>query len=129
MTNNGPKKLKNGMIAIIDGYISNKSKKWLDIEITNYFPMIALPDKSFLISPDGKEDISNYDHLSIPGDLRLHLSSKENHIFFDASVAWALQDGEGDEPLHFFSYIDLPTEQAPFLIGLKKRKWNEVVLL
>jgi hypothetical protein len=124
------KKLKNGMIAIIDGQLSTTSKKWLDVEITNCFPLIALPEHAFLRTAKGaSEDISGLDHLSIPPDLRLHLSGKNQHIFFDTSAVFSAQGEKPCELVHLFTYVGPPIDRAPYLSGGKTRKWNQVVLI
>lgn len=131
MNNNQPSKLKNGMIAFIDGTISNISKKWLDIEITNTFPLIALP-KTRLMLPNGAfEEIENseYDHLSIPADLRAHLSGKKGKVFFDATEAWAIKAGQAAGPLRLFTFANLPIQNAPYLSGEKTRSWDQTTLI
>jgi hypothetical protein len=129
MNNSKPSKLRNGMIAFIDGTISNTSKKWLDIEITNTFPLIALP-KTSLVLPNGQtEEIKEYDHVSIPADLRTHLSGPKGKIFFDATQAWAIKDGQAAGPLRLFTFANLPIQFAPYLSGEQTRTWNEAALI
>lgn len=119
------------MIAFIDGSISNKSKKWLDIEITNTFPVIALPSKIKIVLPSGEviETFNEYDHISIPADLRIHLSGKNSKIFFDAILAWSLQKNKINGPLKLFTFFGLPIAQSPYLSGGKNRRWDGAVLV
>lgn len=130
MNNNKPSKLKNGMIAFINREISSNTKKWLDIEITNTFPLIALPNKTILMLPNGQtEEVGEYDHISIPADLRTHLSGQNRKIFFDATHAWAVIDGQITKPLRLFTFVNLPIQFTPYLAGKQKRIWNEVALI
>lgn len=116
------------MIAFIDGTISDTSKKWLDIEITNTFPLIALP-KTLLVLPSGQTEIKEYDHVSIPADIRIHLSGPKGKIFFDVTQAWAIKDGQVAWPLRLFTFANLPIKFAPYLYGEQTRTWNEAVLI
>ncbi|OGF26524.1 hypothetical protein A2242_03885 [Candidatus Falkowbacteria bacterium RIFOXYA2_FULL_47_9] len=117
------------MIAFIDGAISNTSKKWLDIEITNTFPLIALP-KTLLVLPDGiTEEIKEYDHVSIPADIRTHLSGSKGKIFFDATQAWTIKDGQTVGPLRLFTFVNLPIQLAPYLSGKQTKVWHEGALI
>lgn len=131
MNNNKPLKLKNGMIAFIDGTISNTSKKWLDIEITNTFPLIALPKTSIVLPNENSEEIDNfkYDHISIPADLRTHLSGKKGKVFFDATEAWAIKVGQAAGPLRLFTFVNLPIHDSPYLSGGQTRSWNQAILI
>lgn len=129
MNEDSPSKLRNGMLAFIDGDISNTTKKWLDIEVTNTFPLIALP-KTILVLPEGKtEAIDDYDHVSIPADLRTHLSGGKGKIFFDATQAWAVRDGQGTGPLRIFTFVNLPVQSAPYLIGERTKTWDQAALI
>jgi hypothetical protein len=129
MSESKPSKLRNGMIAFIDGSISDTSKKWLDIEITNTFPLIALP-KTLLVFPCGTtEEVEEYNHVSIPADIRVHLSGPKGKIFFNATQAWAMKNGQATEPLRLFTFANLPIQSAPYLIGEQTRTWNGGVLI
>ena len=118
------------MIAITDGTISPTSRKWLDIEVTNRWPLITLGEKSRLLRADGSsEDLSGFDHLSIPPDLRLHLSGPADQIMFDAAPAWVAASGRSPAPFHWFTFIGKTIERADFLSGGKRRVWNGCVLI
>ncbi|MBI4438202.1 hypothetical protein HY631_04590 [Candidatus Uhrbacteria bacterium] len=136
MTNTGfhkpttPRKLKNGMIAIIDGEVSATSKKWLDIEITNYFPLVALGGSTCLHQPGAPvERLGGIDHLSIPADLRVHLTGPRGRVFFNAVESWELAKGTREGFVHLFSVAGLPTSLSAFLSGGKHRAWDGGVLL
>ena len=131
MNDNKPLKLRNGMIAFIEGTISNTSKKWLDIEITNTFPLIALPKTRLILTNETYEEIDNfeYDHISIPADLRTHLSGKKGKVFFDTTEAWAIRDGHTTGPLRLFTFVNLPINDSTYLSGDKKRLWDQVALI
>jgi len=123
-------KLKNGMIAVIDGEISSKSKKYLDIEITNFAPLIGLPERAFLVKPDtSSEDIGRFDHFSIPSDLRMHLTGDHGHIFFNAQPLRDLRDRTVMGSVRAFTFIGVPVGIAPLLYGEKTRVWNQVIFL
>lgn len=119
---------KNGMIAIIDGTVSSTSKKWLDIEITNRWPVFSIGRQGTLLRP-GEEpiDLVGYDHLSVPPDLRLHISGRKPRIMFNAEPAWAVREGVSPF-LHWFSCIGKTIAMADSLTGGKKREWHQAAL-
>jgi hypothetical protein len=121
--------LKNGIIAIIDGTISNESKKFLEIKITNSFPLIKLAKKSFLIKDVlGMELLKNYDHFSIPPDLRLHISGKK-HIFFDNDFIKKLNNNASINPIKLFTFIGVPLAKTTLLFGNKKKEFDNTLLI
>lgn len=126
--------MKNGAILII-GNQTIPGPKLLDIKITNSFPLINLESKSFLIkssSVNDTESINGYDHLSIPPDLRLHLTGNNNRrLFFDAGRVWDFLDNNDDGVFHYFTFIGLPFKKTKPIVGHgETKKWYgaEIIL-
>ena len=124
-----PKKLKNGMIAVIDGGLSATTRKWLDIEVSNRWPLVALGGRGRLLCASQAHEVAGEAHLSLPPDLRLHVTTSAEHIFFDARPAWAVADGDAAEALRWFTVMGRPLASGDSLTGGKPRKWNQVALL
>ena len=85
--------MKNGTVTILG---PNTNLKVIDIKVTDSFPLIALPRGSRLMLPGSvTEDIDDYEHLSIPQDLRVHLTRRRGtgppHRFFAGIVDPASQ--------------------------------------
>ncbi len=123
------RRLPNGMIAIIAGSIPGP--KLLDIEVTNNFPLLALESKSFLLQPEhSAEDLSGYDHVSVPPDLRLHVSGPHDHLFFNAEPVWDFVDSVSAGVFHYFSFIGLPRHRVPPLVEEGETKtWHQGALI
>lgn len=123
-------KLKNGMIAII-GNQTLPGPKLLDIEITNTFPIINLKPRAFLINNAHiSEDVSEYNHLSIPPDLRLHLTSATHHLFFDANSIWDFIEKNNFGFFHYFTFIGLPFKKAsPLVKDGETKTWSKSELV
>ena len=69
--------MKNGTITFLCD-APGLSRQVIDVKITDSLPLIALPTTVRLIGRDGRwEDLSGYDHLSIPADLQVHLTPKK----------------------------------------------------
>ena len=69
--------MKNGTITFLCD-APELSRQVIDVKITDSLPLIALPSTVRLIGPDGRwEELSGYQHLSIPGDLRVHLTPRQ----------------------------------------------------
>jgi hypothetical protein len=69
--------MKNGTITFLCD-APELSRQVIDVKITDSLPLIALSSTLRLIGRDGSwEDLSGYQHLSIPGDLRVHLTPKK----------------------------------------------------
>lgn len=105
--------------------------KMLDIEITNTFPLIPLEDEVHLLRPGKEVEIlRGYDHIAIPSDFRLHISSKSDHIFFDATSLWNLVDNDRDGYIHYFTIVGLPASKAKDLVPAGKTKtWHEAMMV
>jgi len=109
--------LPNGMIVFLRDQLL-PGPKLLDIEITNTFPLIALTQKTYLVRPTQDiEILRGYDHIAIPPDFRLHISSLNDHIFFDATPVWNMLKTSRAEPLHYFTIVGLPSARALPLVS------------
>jgi hypothetical protein len=104
--------------------------KMLDIEITNTFPLIALGDSAFLLRPNTTpENISAYDHVAIPPDLRVHLSGPD-HIFFNAEPLWAVQNPSQPPLAYCFTFVGLPYSLAvPIVKPGETKTWYEAMII
>ena len=116
-------RLKNGMIVFLygDGY------KLLDIEITNTFPLIALTQRTHLVLNSNEAQVLNgFEHLSVPPDLRLHISSNEEHLFFNVNEVWEMLNRKNSIPYRLFTIVGLPAINAsPLGAGI----WNEAMVI
>ena len=75
-------KLKNGIFTIL-----GSGKKVIDIKITNAFPIIAVDSKTVIFKNDNSIGSHDYQHLSLPPDLRIHLTSPTDHLFIEPDLA------------------------------------------
>ena len=85
-----------------------------------------------MVHCDGhQENLNHCDHLSIPPDFRIHLTGRDEHIFFDISQIRNLIDAKSPIPItHLFSFIGLPNWRSATLVKAGKRKiWNEAALV
>jgi len=123
-------RLPNGMIAIL-GNQTVPGPKLLDIEITNTFPLIKLERQSRLLRPNQPpEDIGAFDHVTIPPDLRLHLSSPKEHLFFNAEPVWSFLENPSTKPFHYFTFIGLPFAKTQPLVKPNETKtWHQAMLV
>ncbi len=106
-------RLSNGTIMILGADDKNIGRKVFDLKIMQTFPIISIDnDNSILVTKDLKEkSISGYDHLSIPPDLNLHLTSHigpDRHLefqtdFVDHNSGLLLNDF-----LHLFTWMSKP---------------------
>ncbi len=124
--------LKNGMIVFMkDGRFPGK--KFLDIEVTNTFPLISITKQTILINSLQEEEIiQGYDHIAIPGDLRLHISSPKDHIFFNVNPVWDFIERSKSltEPLHYFTIFGLPSKFSREVIDPGKTKsWHQATII
>jgi hypothetical protein len=126
-----PAKLKDGIVTFIQGELPD-ARKLLAIDVRHSFPMISLGKNPILIHPDGSmEDIKRADHLSVPADLRLHITSPTTHIMFDVSPIWDMIDILPRSPItHLFSFVGLPIDFATPLVKPGQRKvWHQGALI
>lgn len=109
--------MHNGIIAFIMDSLPS-GPMLLRIEIANTFPIIPLGSSPILIHQDGtEEELQGYDHLSLPSDLRLHLSHRDTHIFFDVAPIWHALE-HGTLPLtHLCTHIGLPHKRTPPVVA------------
>lgn len=123
-------RLKNGMITIV-GNQTVPGPKLLDVEITNSFPLISLGSSAILFCQGSEgEDISQYDHLTMPSDLRLHLSGKKERIFFDVSQIWEKVDRNISFFTHYFTFVGLPYHRVPPMVQEGKMKsWYQGMII
>jgi hypothetical protein len=97
--------MANGTISLI----APDPGGWaFDLKITSSFPMITLSGRTLLMRDDALEDVSRYQHLSLPPDLRVHLSAcRDDHL-------WLASVTGGDPPqllapaLRALTYVTRP---------------------
>lgn len=104
--------------------------KLLDIEITNSYPLIALTPRTNLICSERRYLINNYNHLTIPPDFRLHLTSLCNRVFFDIASLQDFLYGKGTSLFHYFTVVGLPSSRAlPLIPPEKTRTWHGAMII
>lgn len=91
----------------------NIGRKVFDLKIMQTFPIISIDnDNSILVTKDLKEmPINGYDHLSIPPDLNLHLTSHvglERHLNFKTNFVDYDSGLLKDNFLHLFTWMSKP---------------------
>lgn len=85
-----------------------------------------------MIYTDGSfEEIKGADHLSVPADLRMHITSHTDHIRFDISPIWDMLDNLSLIPItHIFTFIGVPFVYAKPLVKQFQRKlWHQAALI
>lgn len=92
--------------------------------------MISLGKNPILIHADGSfENIEQANHLSLPPDLRLHITSHNYHIRFDVSSIWDMLNNLSLIPAtHLFTFIDVPFAQTKPLVS-RRKVWQQAVLI
>lgn len=68
------KKTKSGIIAILANYGSPEMRKVLDVKITSGFPTVTIPKGFKVVLPQTKQTLRNYQHITIPPDLNIHIT-------------------------------------------------------
>lgn len=124
-------KLRDGIVAFIDGDLSD-ARRLLALDVRNAFPMISLGKNPVLIHRNSSiEVIEKYEHLSIPSDLRLHITSPKDQIMFDVSSIWGMLNFLYYVPVtHFFTHVGLPYSHTKALVKPGKREiWNQAALI
>jgi hypothetical protein len=124
-------RLEDGTVGFIHGDLP-VAHKLLAIDVRQAFPMISLGKGPILIHPDwSQEEIQKADHLSVPPDLRLHITSHTTHIMFDVSPIWSMLNTLSLVPVtHFFTFVGVPFAHTKPLVRPGGRKvWNEAVLI
>lgn len=111
----------NGTVTVLG---PNTGLKVIDLKITDSFPLLALPGRARLLLPGGTtEEISDYQHLSIPPDLRLHLTPRRGtdqpHRYFPG-ITDARSRKLVRPIVRAFTYVSAPVDRhRPF-----KGKWE-----
>lgn len=70
------KKSNSGIIAILANYNTPEMRKVLDLKITSGYPTITIPSDFTLELPQHKLKTTEYQHITVPPDLRIHISSR-----------------------------------------------------
>ena len=122
--------MKNGIIVFMRDQVI-PGKKMLDIRVTNPFPLISLEDEVHLLGPNRESEVLlNYDHISIPPDLKLHITGRNEHIFFNMTPVWAALDSDRPEFVHYFTIVGLPAGRARELVpDGERRTWQEGMVI
>lgn len=115
-------KLPSGIIPFMrDGQFPGIS--WIEMLIIDTFPIFSLGQTTFLTcSGVTKEKLTGFDHLSIPADLRLHLTSQKEHIIFDNTPTLGLLDSQEPAIVQLFSIIGQTFSKAEFFPTPAKTK-------
>lgn len=105
--------------------------KTIDIKITNTFPLITLTEKTYLLHPKmDSELLVGYDHISLPPDLRLHITGKSNHLFFDVQPVRDMLNNSDQDFFHYFTVIGLPASRCLPIVPLGGSKtWFEGIII
>jgi hypothetical protein len=123
-------RLPNGMIFFLGNDDIKPGCRLLDIEITNSFPLISVTNTTYLIGPNrASRTLTGYDHLSIPPDYKLHLSSSNQHLFFNVTPVWEMLQRFTPEPFHFFTIIGLPARLMASNALQGPRKWHGCAII
>lgn len=105
----------------------NVGRKVFDLKITNSWPILSISTKQpqFFRNLDGViSQIQNpFQHLSLPPDLDIHLSQKQNHHFLHRGLV----DNNGNlnyEFVYLFGWLSQPIGNYPQPIGT----WHQAEL-
>ncbi len=113
--------MKNGTIMIGGSDSNDNFRKVFDLKITNGFPIISTTDKDLSIECNNKIiNHTNINHISIPADLNIHLTGKQNeHYFFIERIT---NNGLlNSDSYNIFSLFSMPIENYDFPVGT----WNQ----
>jgi len=126
-----PAGLRNGIIGFLaSGRLPGRI--YSSIAITNTFPMIYLKAAVLHFVDGSTADVAAYDHLSVPPDLRLHLSGRAaNPIYFDVSSVWQLiAEGDASRAAHCFSVISRPFKDLDrFPLPAKRKRVSQALFV
>lgn len=108
----------------------NVGRKVFDLKITQAFPIISIDNSnSILVSKDLKEKVlDGYDHLSIPPDLRLHLTSHTNlekHLNFQTDLVDRDSGLLKSDFQHLFTWMSKPIASYRQPHG----SWHQAVMI
>lgn len=70
------KKSDSGIIAILANYGTPEMRKVLDLKITSGFPTVTIPKNFKIRIPQHKLEIEGYQHITIPPDLKVHITGE-----------------------------------------------------
>lgn len=68
------KKSNAGIIAILANFGTPEMRKALDLKITSGYPTITVPSNFKVRIPQQNLEVDGYQHITIPPDLKLHLT-------------------------------------------------------
>lgn len=74
------KKSNSGLVAILANYKSHEMRKVLDLKITTGYPTITIPSGFEIYIPELKIISSDYQHITIPPDLNVHVTGNNNSL-------------------------------------------------
>jgi len=107
-------------------------RKILEILVTTkLFPMLVLDNKA-QININGAHVLKGYDHISIPPDLRIHLTSNTNdkkHLFSNLTLVDNSSGLLTDEHFHLFTFITKPLRAFERFQGKVERHQAEIISL
>jgi hypothetical protein len=124
-------RVRNGIIAFVMGDLP-AAQRLLSLEVTNTFPIVRLGRMPILLHKDGvAEELVGFDHISIPADLRLHMTHDDRHVIFDVADLWtALEREMPVVPHHLFTHIGLPFGKTDPLVAPGSRKrWQQAAIV
>jgi len=127
----------NGTIMILAPDHTGAGRKAIDLKVTQRFPIFDLGLNSGLIRTDGSiEDKSEYRHLSVPPDLRVHLTKASTNTGNDREflIRNPLTSAEGNlipDHLHVMSFISAPVINYPEPKDSSQRNhtWHQAVII
>ena len=127
----------NGTIMVMAPDHTGAARKVIDLKVTQRFPIFNLNSKSGMFKADGSIwDTSDYRHLSIPPDLRVHLTrastdtGRDRHFLIRNRQT--SPDGQLLSPfLHLLTFISAPVIQypEPRHSSQPRRTWHQAVLV
>jgi hypothetical protein len=129
-------KLKDGIVAFIHGNLPG-AQKLLAIDVRDAFPMISFGEVVgvILLHSDGSQEAIEADHLSVPPNLRLHITIRNpriefDQIMFDVSPLMEALNNPSIPVTHFFTFIGVPyLHTEPLVKPGKKKVWYRGALI
>ena len=123
-------RLDNGTIMILGPDVSNIGRKVFDLKIMQTFPIISIDrGGSRLLSRKAKEiPIDEYDHLSIPPDLNLHLTrntGNKRYLKFRTELVDYKSGLLKVDLLHLFTWMSSPVS----LYREPRGTWHQAQLI
>lgn len=121
--------MKNGTIMILAPDKKDIGRKVFDLKIIQSFPIITTDaNTTKLITENGEENIMDYQHLSIPPDLNLHLtksSGKDRHLNFDINLVNGENGTINRDFVRLFTWCSSPINNYKQPIG----KWFQAQII